>query len=56
MSYVNDACVTEVFTQMNELAGVDEAKQAQLHAELMPYVLEQCWVLHTLSATQYVVW
>jgi len=56
MSYVNDAHVAEVFTQMNELAGVDEAKQAQIHAELMPYVLEQCWVLSSPSAYLYVVW
>ena len=56
MSYVNDAHVAEVFTQMNELAGVDEAKQAQLHAELIPYVLEQCWVLNSPSETLFVVW
>ncbi|OGN90026.1 MAG: hypothetical protein A2Z74_01150 [Chloroflexi bacterium RBG_13_46_9] len=56
MSYVNDSHVAEVYTQMNEYAGVDEAMQAKIHAELMPYVLEQCWVLHTPSAHLYVVW
>ena len=56
MSYVDDPHVAEVYTQMSEYAGFDEAKLMELHAELMPYVIEQCWVIAKPNAYSYVVW
>jgi peptide/nickel transport system substrate-binding protein len=45
MSFVNDAYCNEQATKSMELFGVDDAAVAQMHADLMPYVLEQCWAI-----------
>jgi len=56
MSFVNDAHCNEILPQMLELVGVDEDKAALIHADLMPYVLEQCWVIPKPNPYAYVVW
>ena len=56
MSYVNDARCNEALAQAMELINVDEVKLAQLHADLMPYVLEQCWSIPKPNPYTYLVW
>jgi hypothetical protein len=55
-SYVNDPIVAEVAAKMIEYIGIDEATLAQLHAGLMPYVIEQCWVIPRPTPYSYVIW
>ncbi len=56
MSYINDAVVAEAAAKAPELLGIDEAKLAKIHADLMPYVIEQCWVIAKPNGYSYVVW
>jgi len=56
MSYVNDPVIAETATKISEYIGIDDAKVAQLHAELMPYVIEQCWVIPKPAPYSYVIW
>jgi peptide/nickel transport system substrate-binding protein len=55
-SYVNDPLVAEVVAKMTEYVGIDEAKLAQLHADMMPYVIEQCWVIPKPTPYSYIIW
>ncbi len=55
-SYVDDANVAEVYEAMQPYVGVDEAKIDQMHAELIPYVLEQAWVIPGINARNYILW
>ncbi|MDP2918653.1 MAG: ABC transporter substrate-binding protein [Dehalococcoidia bacterium] len=55
-SYVDDAKVKEAYTKAQDLAGIDEKGQDDLHRELMPYVLEQAWVLTRPAPYTYVFW
>jgi peptide/nickel transport system substrate-binding protein len=56
MSYINDPVIAETATKISEYIGIDDAKVAQLHAELMPYVIEQCWVIPKPAPYNYVIW
>jgi len=56
LSYVDDAHVKEVHAQMTDYVGVDEAAMIRLHRELMPYVLEQAWVIPKPSPYWYAFW
>jgi peptide/nickel transport system substrate-binding protein len=55
-SYVNDPEVEKAWVEMQEYVGIDEAKLNLLNANLMPYVLEQCWVLAKPNPYSYVIW
>jgi peptide/nickel transport system substrate-binding protein len=55
-SYVNDPIVVETAAKMADYIGVDDAKLEQLHHDLMPYVLEQCWVIAKPNPYTYVIW
>ncbi len=56
VSYINDPVIAEAATKVSEYIGIDDAKVAQMHAELMPYVIEQCWVIAKPAAYTYVLW
>jgi peptide/nickel transport system substrate-binding protein len=45
MSFVNDAYCNEQALKAVDMIGVDDAALAKINADLMPYVLEQCWVI-----------
>ncbi len=55
-SYVNDARCNEAMAVAFDLIGVDEAKLAQDFADIVPYVLEQCWSISKPNPYAYVVW
>jgi peptide/nickel transport system substrate-binding protein len=55
-SYVNDARVKELWPEMQASIGFDESKTYKLNADLMPYVLEQCWVHAKPNPYAYVIW
>jgi ABC-type transport system substrate-binding protein len=55
-SYVNDPLVAETAAKMSDYIGVDDAKLMQLHHDLMPYVLEQCWVIAKPNPWGYFIW
>ena len=56
MSYINDPLIAETATKISEYIGIDDAQVAKLHADLMPYVIEQCWVIPKPGPYSYVVW
>ncbi len=56
ISYINDPVIAETATKVSEYIGIDDAKVGQMHAELMPYVIEQCWVIAKPAAYSYVLW
>jgi peptide/nickel transport system substrate-binding protein len=55
-SYVNDARANEAMAVAFDLIGVDEAQLAKYFADIVPYVLEQCWSISKPSPYLYVVW
>jgi len=55
-SYVNDARVNEVMTANMELIGYDEEQLQKNWAELVPYVIEQSWVIPTPCPYYYTLW
>jgi peptide/nickel transport system substrate-binding protein len=56
VSYINDTKVAEAAAKASEYIGTEEDKLAQVNADLMPYVIEQCWVWSKPTAYSYVVW
>jgi peptide/nickel transport system substrate-binding protein len=56
MSYVNDAYCEQQLLKAFDLIDQDEVALAQMHAELMPYILEQCWVITKPDPYIYAVW
>lgn len=56
MSYINDAIVAEAAAKAPDYVGIDDAGLAKIHADLMPYVLEQAWVIPKPNPYAYVVW
>jgi peptide/nickel transport system substrate-binding protein len=56
MSYVNDPTINDVLAQITPLVGYEDDKAAELHASLMPYVLEQCYAICKPNPYAYVVW
>ena len=55
-SYINDATVEAAYTEMQKYVGIDEAKCMQINRDLMPYLLEQCYVIPLPSAYLYTLW
>ena len=56
VSYVNDPIVAEAAAKAVEYIGTDEDKLAKVNADIMPYVIEQCWVVSKPSPYLYVLW
>ena len=56
MSYINDAIVAEAAAKAPDYVGIDELGLAKIHSDLMPYVLEQAWVIEKPNAYAYVIW
>ena len=54
-SYVNDPALNEAVDEM-KAAYPDEVKVDQLHSELMPYLLEQAYVITLPAGYQYRFW
>jgi peptide/nickel transport system substrate-binding protein len=55
-SYINDPEVEKAYTEMQKYVGIDEAKCMQISRNLMPYLLEQCYVIPLPSAYLYTMW
>jgi peptide/nickel transport system substrate-binding protein len=55
-SYVNDARVNEALATSLDLIGYDDAQLAKNFADLVPYILEQSWVIPRPNPYTYVVW
>jgi peptide/nickel transport system substrate-binding protein len=56
MSYINDPVCNEALARSLELIGVDEAKLAKNFADLVPYVVEQCFQISKPNPYNYVLW
>jgi len=44
-SYIDDPAVDKVHDEIAEAFGIDDAKVDRLHKELIPHLLEQCYVI-----------
>lgn len=55
-SYVNDPKVLEAYTEMQKYAGIDEKKMDEIHRNILPYVLSQCWVITRTTPYTYYFW
>jgi ABC-type transport system substrate-binding protein len=55
-SYVNDSTVEAAYTEMQKYVGIDEKKCMQINHDLMPYLLEQCYVIPKPNAYLYNLW
>jgi hypothetical protein len=56
VSYINDPVVEAAYTEMQKYVGIDEAKCMKISHDLMPYLLEQCYVIPLPSAYLYNLW
>jgi peptide/nickel transport system substrate-binding protein len=56
VSYISDPEVEKAYTQMLQYVGVDEAKCMQISRDLMPYLLEQAYVITVPSPYSYNMW
>ncbi|UCH50963.1 MAG: ABC transporter substrate-binding protein [Chloroflexota bacterium] len=54
-SYLDDPVLNKARDEMAE-AFPDEAKADQIHRELMPYLLEQCYIIQLPAGNQYRFW
>jgi peptide/nickel transport system substrate-binding protein len=55
-SYINDSVVEAAYQEMQPYIGIDEAKCQQINHDLMPYLLEQAYVIPIPSAYLYKLW
>jgi len=55
-SYVDDPVVEDAWTEMQMYVGIDEAKMMEINAELMPYLLEQAYVIPKPNPLLVVMW
>ena len=55
-SYISDPVVEAAYTEMQKYVGLDEKKCMQINHDLMPYLLEQCYVITRPSAYSYAMW
>jgi peptide/nickel transport system substrate-binding protein len=55
-SYVNDPTVEAAYTEMQKYVGIDEAKCMKISHDLMPYLIEQCYVIPLPSVYLYTMW
>jgi peptide/nickel transport system substrate-binding protein len=56
VSYINDSVVNAAWTEMQKYVGIDETKCTQINHDLMPYLLEQAYVIPVPAAYLYVTW
>jgi peptide/nickel transport system substrate-binding protein len=56
LSYVNDPTAAEAAAKAADYIGLEEDKLAKVNADLMPYVIEQCWTISKPSPYIYVLW
>jgi len=55
-SYVNDATVQAAYSEMQNYVGTDEKKMDEIHKNLLPYVVSQCWVITKTQPYSYYFW
>jgi len=55
-SYINDPVVETAYTEMMQYVGIDEAKCQQIEHDLIPYLLEQAYVIPVPAAYLYKLW
>jgi len=55
-SWVDDATVNAAYEEIQKYDLVDQAKVDELHRNLMPYVLEQCWYILRPANYLYTFW
>jgi peptide/nickel transport system substrate-binding protein len=55
-SYINDSVVEAAYTEMMKYVGIDEAKCQQINHDLMPYLLEQAYVIPVPAARLWKLW
>lgn len=55
-SYVDDPKLAEAYTEMQQYVAIDDSKVDEIHRELMPYVLSQCWVITKTQPYTYYFW
>lgn len=56
VSYINDPEVEKAYTEMQKYVGIDEVKCMKISHDLMPYLLEQAYVITVPSAYSYSMW
>jgi peptide/nickel transport system substrate-binding protein len=56
ISYINDPEVEKAYAAMQPYIGIDELKCQQISHDLMPYLLEQCYVIDCASPYSYNMW
>jgi hypothetical protein len=56
MSHVDDPVVNAAITEWNPYTIVDPVKAMTVHRDLMPYVLEQAWVIPGVNPPSYHFW
>jgi len=55
-SYINDPVVEQAYEEMMKYVGIDEVKCQQINHDLMPYLLEQAYVIGVPVAYLYKLW
>ena len=55
-SYINDSVVEQAYQEMMKYVGIDEVKCQQINHDLMPYLLEQAYVIPVPVAYLYKLW
>jgi hypothetical protein len=55
-SYISDPVVEAAYQEMQKYVGIDEEKCMQINHDLMPYLLEQCYVITVPSYYTYQMW
>jgi peptide/nickel transport system substrate-binding protein len=55
-SYIYDPVVEAAYQEMQKYIGIDEEKCMQVNHDLMPYLIEQCYVIPVPSAYFYAMW
>jgi peptide/nickel transport system substrate-binding protein len=56
VSYINDPVVEAAYKEMLKYIGIDEAKCMKISHDLMPYLLEQAYIIPVPAAYLYVAW
>jgi peptide/nickel transport system substrate-binding protein len=56
ISYINDSTVEAAYQEMQKYVGIDEKKCMQINHDLMPYLLEQAYVITNPSPYSYNMW
>jgi peptide/nickel transport system substrate-binding protein len=56
ISYIYDPVVEAAYQEMQKYVGIDEAKCMQISHDLMPYLIEQCYVIPVPSPYYYNMW